>query len=188
MTQDLDPWRLFASSPQEQSAFRLLSAQLAAQGQHVALRGKPDDEPTWYQRLFEVAAGVLTVDAHLAVDGTDWYVDHTTVPLPGSAWLPSAMRAASETLNHLFASVALLSPTGSPSCSPAPRTRRPRRPCCPSSTPSWRPALRWCSSRDAPGAARSSVCARSRVASGSAGAVKKRHVPRTALAAAIAAR
>ncbi|MEV5877972.1 hypothetical protein AB0L75_27860 [Streptomyces sp. NPDC052101] len=112
MTQDLDPWRLFAASPQEESAFRLLSAHLAAQGRHVVLRGKPDDEKARYQRMFGVDAGVLTVDAHLAVDGADWYVDHTTVPLPGSAWVPSAIRAASETLNRLLARAVLLSPTG----------------------------------------------------------------------------
>lgn len=112
MTQDLDPWLLFADNPQEQSAFRLLSAHLTAQGRQVALRGKPDDERIRYQQLFGVTAGVLTVDAHLAVDGADWYVDHTTAPLPGSAWLPPAMRAVSETLNCLLARAVLLSPTG----------------------------------------------------------------------------
>ncbi|MYX24879.1 MULTISPECIES: hypothetical protein [unclassified Streptomyces] len=112
MAQDLDPWRLFSSSPQEESAFRLLSAHLTAQGQHVALRGKPDDERARYQALFEVDAGVLTVDAHLAVDGMDWFVDHTMVPLPGSTWIPSAMRVASETLNRLLVRAVLLSPTG----------------------------------------------------------------------------
>jgi hypothetical protein len=111
MTQDLDPWLLF-DNPQERSAFRLLSAHLTAQGRHVVLRGKPDDERIRYEQLFGVAAGVLTVDAHLAVDGADWYVDHTTAPLPGSAWLPSAMRAASESLNRMLARAVLLSPTG----------------------------------------------------------------------------
>lgn len=112
MAEDLDPWRLFAASPQEQSAFRLLSGHLSAQGQQVVVRGKPDDERTRYQELVGVAEGILTVDAHLAIDGADWYVDHTTVPLPGSAWIPSAVRAASETLKQLLARAVLLSPTG----------------------------------------------------------------------------
>ncbi|MFD0396616.1 hypothetical protein ACFVHI_00810 [Kitasatospora sp. NPDC127121] len=112
MAQDLSPWHLFSASPQEESAFRLLSAHLAAQGQQVVLRGKPDDEQERYQQRFGVAAGALTVDAHLAIDGADWYVDHTTVPLPGSAWMPSAIRAASDALNRLLARALLLSPTG----------------------------------------------------------------------------
>ncbi|WP_405771930.1 hypothetical protein OG539_43060 [Actinacidiphila glaucinigra] len=110
--QNLDPWRLFASSPQEQSGFRLLVAFLRAQGRQVTLQGKPDDEQKRYHQLLGVEAGVLTVDAHLCVDGADWYVDHTTVPLPGSAWLPSAVRAASDTLPRLLARAVLLSPTG----------------------------------------------------------------------------
>ncbi|MFE6052859.1 hypothetical protein ACFQ6N_19050 [Kitasatospora sp. NPDC056446] len=108
MAQDLSPWHMFSASPQEESAFRLLSAHLAAQGQQVVLRGKPGDEQERYQQLFGVSAGVLTVDAHLAIDGADWYVDHTTVPLPGSAWMPSAMRAASDALNRLLACAVLL--------------------------------------------------------------------------------
>lgn len=112
MPHDLSPWRLFAASAQEESAFRLLSAHLAAQGRHVVLRGKPDDQQARYQSLFDIPAGVLTVDAHFSVDGAEWYVDHTTVPLPGSAWMPSATRAASEALNHLLARAVLLSPTG----------------------------------------------------------------------------
>ncbi|MFJ6372706.1 hypothetical protein ACIQK5_31555 [Streptomyces virginiae] len=112
MPQNLSPWRLFASSPQEESAFRLLSAFLRAQGRQVTLQGKPDDEQKRYQQLLGVEAGVLTVDAHLCVDGTDWYVDHTTVPLPDSAWLPSAIRAASDALPRLLARAVLLSPTG----------------------------------------------------------------------------
>jgi hypothetical protein len=74
--------------------------------------GFPDAQPERYAARFDLTAEVLTVDAHLSVDGQELYVDHTTLRAPGGNHLPAAVRAARDELNRGLAGAALLSPTG----------------------------------------------------------------------------
>lgn len=108
MTSDLDPWRRLADA-QEQSAFRAWAAALTSAGRSTTLLGTPDSERDRYAHRFGIPPEVLTVDAHVALDGQEVYFDHTAMAV-GS--LPAAIREASETLNHELAGAVLLSPTG----------------------------------------------------------------------------
>ncbi|MFF4179601.1 hypothetical protein [Streptomyces sp. NPDC001750] len=112
MSHDLSPWRMLAGHPQEESAFRAWAAGLEAQGRTVVPLGFPDVQPRRYAERFGLEAEVLTVDAHVSVDGQEFYVDHTTLRAPGGNNLPAAIRAAHDELNRELAGAALLSPTG----------------------------------------------------------------------------
>ncbi|MCM8555415.1 hypothetical protein [Streptomyces sp. STCH 565 A] len=108
MTVDLDTWRRLKDA-QEQSAFRAWAAALTRAGQPVTLPGISDSEQDRYARRFGSPREVLTTDAHVALDGQEIYIDHTSLAMGG---LPAAVREASETLNRELAGAALISPTG----------------------------------------------------------------------------
>jgi len=110
--EDLDPWRRFADEPHEDSAFRAWVAALEASGSTVSLLGKPDLERKKYQEIYDLDEGDLTVDAHVALDGNEWFVDHTVLRGPGGQNLPAAIREAQDELRGRLAGAVLLSPTG----------------------------------------------------------------------------
>ncbi|MFE2595777.1 hypothetical protein ACFXCZ_04615 [Streptomyces sp. NPDC059396] len=112
MSRDLDPWQLVAANHQEHSAFRVWATALEAAGVSVALLGSPDHQQARYQQMYGLARGVLTVDAHVSIEGEAWFVDHTTLRAPGGAHVTAAIRAAQVTLRRDLAGAVLLSPTG----------------------------------------------------------------------------
>jgi hypothetical protein len=109
---DADPWHVLAKEPREFTALLAWMRALEGSGSHVTLLGSPDLQQEQYMRRLGLDRGELTVDAHVEILGTQWYVDHTTICAPRSKSLPTATAEAEAELTSMLRGAVLESRLG----------------------------------------------------------------------------